>query len=916
MARKRDIFYHSFRFILKLKFKLMGWAICGLIISLNLPVLSAQIGQGLSGFAENAHPAIAQSIEPESLLERARTAYQNGEFLEAAQLLKQAEAMFGDAVVDRAVSLSYLSLVYQKLGQWQEASDAIATSLNLLKNTDNVPLSVMAQTLNAQGNLQLAQGQAEAALETWKQAEIAYQKSGDREGVRGSLMNQAKALESMGFSRAACNSVLQVLEVEGLTCESLAQSQYLTAKTENLEESFAPESTPKQSNLDEFILSLQQQPNSQIKAMALRSLGNLLRELGYLERSQQILEQSLQVAETLQSPQEISLSLLNLGNTARAKEDFTHALAFYQQAAIAATSPATRLQAYLNQLSLAIEEERIATAPTIVAQIQSELDDLPTSAIAIYARINFARSLWELRNQSNRYKLAQIEELLTVSQQQAEALGNARLRSHALGNRAWLFEQQEDWLSAQQLTEEAIALAKDAPEIAYQWQWQMARIKQKNQEKSSALQFYNAAIASLKSVRKDLTGINPDIQLSFQKKIEPLYREFVDLLLQGENPSSENLEKARQAIADLQLAELENFLRCSLQTETPVELDLLADEHQAAIIYPIVLPQRLAVIVKRPGSSDLLYFQTEISRQEVDRKLDTLRTELEERFITTEAKQLLPEVYNWLIQPIETASNSQVNPIKTLVFVLEGRLRNIPMAALSNSNGEYVVQKYAVALNIGLQLKNPQPLAQQSLTALLAGITEPLRGLPALEYADRELNLIEDSVNSSRQLRNQKFKKETLENQINSQSFAIVHLTTHGEFSSQPEKTGIEAWDGRIDLDELSTIFTQQTENQPNPIELLVLSACKTAEGDDRAVLGLAGVAVRSGARSTVASLWYIDDETSALLMNRFYYYLNDPRALSKAEALRLAQDDIRQEFINKRAPYYWASFVLVGNWL
>ncbi|WP_044195128.1 CHAT domain-containing protein [Oscillatoria acuminata] len=903
MARKRDIFYHSFRFIFKLKFKLMVWAICGLILSLNLPVLSAQIGQGLSGFAENAHPAIAQSIEPESLLERARTAYQNEEFLEAAQLLQQAEAMFGDAVVDRAVSLSYLSLVYQKLGQWPEATEAIATSLSLLENTANVPLSVLAQTLNAQGNLQLAQGQAEAALETWKQAEMAYQKSGDREGVRGSLMNQAKALESMGFSRAACNTVLEVLEVEGLTCESLVQSP-------------DPESTSKKSNLDEFLISLQRQPNSAIKAMALRSLGNLLRSFGYLERSQQILEQSLQVTETLQSPQEISLSLLNLGNTARAQEDFTHALAFYNQAAIAASSPATRLQAYLNQLSLTIEVEQIATASPIITQIQSELDDLPTSAIAVYARINFARSLWELRNQSNRYDLAQIEELLKIAEQQAQELGDDRLRSHALGNRAWLSEQKEDWLQAQQLTTDAIFLAKDAPEIAYQWQWQMARIKQKNQENSSALQFYDAAIASLKLVRKDLTGINPDIQLSFQKQIDPLYREFVDLLLQGENPSTENLEKARQAIADLQLAELENFLRCSLQTETPVELDRLADEHQAAIIYPIILPQRLAVIVKRPGSSDLLYFQTEILRQEVDQKLDNLRKQLERTSISIEAKQLSQEVYDWLIQPIETASNSQINPIKTLVFVLEGRLRNIPMAALSNSNGEYVVQKYAVALNLGLELKDPQPLAQQSLTALLAGITEPLRGMPALEYADRELNLVENSVSSSRQLRNQKFKKETLENQINSRSFAIVHLATHGEFSSQLEKTGIEAWDGRINLDELSTIFTQQTENQPSPIELLVLSACKTAEGDDRAVLGLAGVAVRSGARSTVASLWYIDDETSALLMNRFYYYLNDPRALSKAEALRLAQDDIRKEFINKRAPYYWGSFVLVGNWL
>jgi CHAT domain-containing protein len=106
-----------------------------------------------------------------------------------------------------------------------------------------------------------------------------------------------------------------------------------------------------------------------------------------------------------------------------------------------------------------------------------------------------------------------------------------------------------------------------------------------------------------------------------------------------------------------------------------------------------------------------------------------------------------------------------------------------------------------------------------------------------------------------------------------------------------------------------------RTRRQQNdPIELMVLSACQTAEGDDRAALGLAGMAIRSGARSTLATLWAVNDESTAALMTQFYQELSNAD-LSKAEALRLAQIKILQnpEFSH---PYYWSPFVLIGNWL
>ncbi|NEQ81379.1 MAG: CHAT domain-containing protein, partial [Moorea sp. SIO2I5] len=103
-------------------------------------------------------------------------------------------------------------------------------------------------------------------------------------------------------------------------------------------------------------------------------------------------------------------------------------------------------------------------------------------------------------------------------------------------------------------------------------------------------------------------------------------------------------------------------------------------------------------------------------------------------------------------------------------------------------------------------------------------------------------------------------------------------------------------------------------QKQENPIELLVLSACTTAVGDSRAALGLAGIAVRGGARSTLASLWTADDLATTELMTRFYKKLATGQ-VTKAEALRQAQQELLQsEAFNH--PYYWSAFILLGNWL
>ncbi len=163
-------------------------------------------------------------------------------------------------------------------------------------------------------------------------------------------------------------------------------------------------------------------------------------------------------------------------------------------------------------------------------------------------------------------------------------------------------------------------------------------------------------------------------------------------------------------------------------------------------------------------------------------------------------------------------------------------------------------------------------------------------------------------------LLNENFTRNSLRSQVTNLPYPIVHLATHGQFSSRAEDTFLLTWDNRINVKDLDRLLQERDFAEDTPIELLILSACQTAVGDKRATLGLAGVAVRSGARSTLATLWSVQDDSTALLMTEFYQALKTPK-ISKVEALRQAQLSLLQS-PQYQHPYYWSAFILVGNWL
>ncbi|NMG09336.1 CHAT domain-containing protein, partial [Brasilonema sp. UFV-L1] len=518
-------------------------------------------------------------------------------------------------------------------------------------------------------------------------------------------------------------------------------------------------------------------------------------------------------------------------------------------------------------------------------------------------------------------------QILASAVQQAQSLQDKRAESYAFGTLGNLYEINQQFPEAQKLTEKALFMAQSlhASDIVYQWQWQLGRIHNQQGDQKGAMSYYSQAFNTLQTLRSDLVAINPDMQFSFRESVEPVYRELVALLLQTENESIEyqenqkpenpkNLQQARFVMESLQIAELDNFFRSACLTAKQ-ELDPVVDKKdpRSAVFYPIILPDRLEVILKLPNQ-DLRHYKTVIAEEKVEGVVENLREYLRDVTRTSQVKQLSQQIYDWLIQPASADLNK--SGIKTLVFVLDGVLRNIPISVLYDKQQQkYLVEKYAIAVAPGLQLLEPKPLQKIKLNTLVAGVAAERalenRKFPPLENVPRELKQIQSQVPKTEELLNQKFTENNLQNQLQFAPFAVVHLATHGEFSSDPEKTFVLTWDKLLKVKEFDNLLRVSDTKRSSTIELLVLSACKTALGDKRAALGLAGVAVQAGARSTLATLWSVDDEYTADLMSRFYQELK--AGVNKAEALRRAQLAV---FAQQKSPYFWAPFVLVGNWL
>jgi CHAT domain-containing protein len=858
MARKRLLFFSELYPVLKYtryRWQKLG---CGVlaIATVFLLLYPAQALQPRNSEATTPR-SFALTSDP---LTQGKTLYDAGQYLEASKILHQAlHVSKGGDHIYQAALWSNLSLSEQQLGRWPDATQSINEALALLKNKSSQNQRILAQALDIQGRLQFSLGNFEDAKQTWIQAASLYQTLNDPTGKIRSQINQARAFQALGLYRRALSELQQVQ------------------------------------------VALQAQPDSLTKLAGLRSLGEVLQLTGELDQSKAVLIQSLDLAQKLGSNSEQSNVYLSLGNTARSQEKFQDALSYYRKASAVVTSTPHPVNAPLNTLSLLIQQGQISEAHSLWSQIQSQLSTLPLSRTKTNAQINLAQSLLKLSSPSESTTLTAAKLTLDNALQGSQALGDMRAQAYALGALGEWHERTQRFSQAQALTQQALSLAQslNSPELTYRLQWQSGRLYRQQGDLSSAIVSYGEAITALQFVQRDLVAFNKDLQFSFREGVEPIYRQYAELLLafNGRTPSQANLKTARETLDALQAAEIANFLRVNcLETHTVLIDDVTTKtDATAAIFYPIIFENHLDVILKIPQQPNLIYYSTPLSAKQLEAFVERLQQALlQNNNSPDEFLRPAQKLYDALIRPAEIYLNNST--VKTLVFVQDGILRNIPMAAP------------------GLKLLQPESIQQRRPKALIAGLSQsPSPRFSALPYVDLELKQIQTHLPSTTLL-NQAFTQKAFQTNVALEPLSIIHLATHGQFSSKADQTFILAWDDKINVNQLSDMIETSDRNKKTPLELLVLSACETLTGDKKAALGLAGIAVKSGARSTLASLWGVDDQATATLMEKFYNGLTQV-SRSKSLALSDAQRYLLQQTDFKH-PYYWAPYVLVGNWL
>ncbi len=840
-----------------------------LVISLSLIALGLSIAMHPATATPPTAKNEAVTVPTVPFLEQGRALYQSGRFVEAIAAWKQAEQQYrhtGDRL-NQALVLSYLSLAQQDLTQWQAAQDSIDQSLKLLSSAQPDALS-WAQVLNAQASLLLHTGKPDDALNTWQQAQKYYDQAGDRPGSIGSQINQAQALQTLGYYRRA----RQQLETLNQTLATL--------------------------------------PNSTIKVSGLRTLGAALQTVGDSSNSQTALVKSLDIARQINAQTELHPILLSLGQLAVAADDPDAALEYFQQAEQATTNPLEQLQARLDRLQLLIEhgqtDQAAELAIALAVQIRQQFVELPASRTSLYGAINFVAQLNKLEDPAKVLPLQDLAQLMSSTVQSARQLQDAPAEAYALNQWGQLYDRTHQWTEAKAVIEKALTIARNlrADDIIAQSTWALGQLDRQQGNRDSAIAHYTEAVKALQAIRGDLIATNPDVQFSFRASVEPVYRQLVDLLL-ANHPNQAELVQARGLIEALQVAELDNFFREACLDKTR-QIDQV--DPTATVIYPIILPDRLAIILSTTGQP-LQYYATAKPQADIEQTLRDLFSALSPAANSQVRQRLSAQVYDWLIRPAEM--DHALKNTKTLVFVLDGQLRNIPMSALYDGN-QYLIEKYAVTLSPGLQLMAAASLNADKMGVIVGGISQSHAGFAALPEVESEVKKIAQA-GSIAKLLNQDFTSGAIADHVKNSRANVLHLATHGQFSSRLEDTFLLTWDGRVNIKELSELLKSREGSSSRAIDLLVLSACDTATGDDRAVLGLAGLAIKSGARSTLATLWPVKDKAAAQLMTRFYQQLRQPGS-TKAQALRQAQIDLIQN-TDFKEPFFWSSFVLVGNW-
>ena len=348
-----------------------------------------------------------------------------------------------------------------------------------------------------------------------------------------------------------------------------------------------------------------------------------------------------------------------------------------------------------------------------------------------------------------------------------------------------------------------------------------------------------------------------------------------------------------------------------------------------AVIWAVPKDDFLQLMLITPDNQFITKEVRGATRQSLTRRISELKAGIAD----TESLKYLPParlIYRWLFKPLEPYLTAE--EIDTLLLCTGPTLRSLPFAALHDGE-KFVIEKYNIARIPAFNLTDTSYTSKPDKKVLAMGATE-FSDLPSLPGVAVELETIVPKLWSGRKLINQDFTLKNLKNARQQEDFDIIHIASHSEFSpGLPENSFIQFGDRKLNLDQIASLGLDLPQ-----VDLLVLSACQTALGNEDAEYGFAGLAMQAGVKSALASLWSVSDSGTVVLMSEFYQQLKSTpiKALALREAqmkmlkrkvfvegtqLRgsgievslpaTAEDDRSQHFDH---PFYWAGFTIIGN--
>ncbi|MHA7838742.1 MAG: CHAT domain-containing protein, partial [bacterium] len=507
--------------------------------------------------------------------------------------------------------------------------------------------------------------------------------------------------------------------------------------------------------------------------------------------------------------------------------------------------------------------------------------------------------------------------------EQARLLADAREDQQSLALVAGLFADlysiEGRWKEVEALLERGWAAAQSNPNgvLTYRLHWIAARAAWRHGDLTRAKKEYGRALSMVATIRSLVVARRNDIVLP--PGVDPdesrlIQRELIELLVwEAEGlplaSRSEAWRQVRDRIDQLRITEIREYYRdpcLGIAEREEARVGTHEVEPRTAALHLVVLSDRIELLLSRGNRIDRA--TTHVPMRSVNENVERFTSALQKPF-TSQYRAPGRTLYEWLIAPHEETLARE--EIETLVFSATGSLGGLPFGALV-SDGGFLIEQFAIVASTGASLSSSLPRTTGRSTVVAAGVVgSDEADSPILPGVARELEAIR-TLTDATVLIDQDFRVEKFAEIIAREAPSIVHIASHGRLGRGAEASYIETWQGELGFDELSRIIRQRTRSR-DPIDLLVLSACDTATDPSLTDFGLAGVALRSGARGVVGTLWPVDDDATRRLMTGFYRMLREA-STSKAIAMREAQISLLSD-PDFRHPYHWSGFVFVNDW-